>query len=65
MEEHIWNFDVTPGDRARGVDLAQRVQKSFCTKSHVACQSKVMESRTQWCKNVDPWACQGSLEVKK
>ena len=65
--EHIQNFDVTPGGRARGV-LPPKGPKSisFCTNIvmlHI--KSKVMKSRIQWCKNFAPGACLGSPEVKK
>ena len=43
MDEDIWNFDVTPGGRARGV-VARKEPKSILYKhSHVAYQIKGSE----------------------
>ena len=44
MEEHIWNFDVTPGGRARKM-WPQRVQNPFSANSHVAYQIKGNEEK--------------------
>ena len=49
--EHIRNFDVTPGGRARGCG-PKGSKNLFCTNIimlHI--KSKVMKSRIQWCKN--------------
>ena len=65
LEEHIRNFDVTPGGKASGV-WPRRVQSPFCRNIvmlHI--KSKIMKSRIQWCKEFARGHVWGSLEVKK
>ena len=57
--EHIWNFDVASGGRAREL-WPRRVQNSFCTNIvmlHI--KKKAMKSRIQLCKNFALGACLG------
>ena len=64
-KKHILNFDVTPGDRARGCG-PRRVQNPFCTNIvMLRIKSKVIKSKIQWCKYFAPGHVWGSLEVKK
>ena len=63
-EEHILNFDVTPGGRTRGM-WPLRVQNPFCTNIvMLQIKSKVMKSKIQWCKNFAPGACLGVTRSK-